>query len=323
MACGAQAPATTSVVLKPTNAPAPTSLSEIINTATPAPVAKLELIWEQTGNPNLFKTPVGVTIDPQGNVYVMDTENSRIQKFDSQGEFVLMWGSPGSGEGQFMNASSWGTLGHLAGDRQGNIYVIDANNYRVQKFDGGGNYQTQWGTQGTEDGQFRFPYDIAVDAQNNVYVCESQYINRVQKFDETGKFLLGWGKTGYQDGDFAGQMCTVAIDPDGNVLVADKTGRIQKFDATGQFLSKITLEAVDNILISPWNMAIDQQGNIYLAEYDNLRIVKLDSEGQVLATWNSTGEVAFSSLLDIAIDQEGNLYITDALNNTVKKIRQS
>ena len=324
--CSSPASTTASVDLQPTNAPtaAPTSLPEVVNTATSAPASKLDLIWELTGDPNPFKTPVGVTIDPQGNVYVMDAQNDRVQKFDSAGNFVSMWGSKGSAAGQFATAGVWGTLGHLAADTQGNIYVVDTNNYRIQKFDSSGNYQTQWGTQGTGNGEFRFPYDIAIDSQNNVYICEAEYANVVQKFDETGKFLNRWGKKGYKDGEFAGFSCTVAIDPDDNLLVADNTGRIQKFDANGQFLSKIALPSIDNHSITAWNIAVDRQGNIYIADYDHLQIVKLDPAGQVLDSWNGTGAdpVTFSSLLDIAVDQEGNIYITDALNNTVKKIRQ-
>lgn len=325
--CSSQSPATPPSVLEPAAEPTAISSStpETAATTTSEPAPILELVWEIKGDSNPLRTPVGLTVDASGNVYVMDTENGRIQKFDSEGKFVAMWGSPGSGDGQFMNASSWGTLGHIAADSEGNIFVIDANNYRVQKFDSSGNYETQWGLQGLEDGNFRFPYDIAVDAQNNVYVCESQYLNRVQKFDETGKFLLQWGQTGYGDGDFAGFTCTLAIDPDGNILVADKTGRIQKFDANGQLLSKIALDSVDNILISPWNMAVDKQGNICIADYDNLRIVKLDATGKVLASWNGkeTGGISFSSLLDIAVDDEGNIYISNALTNTIKKLRQS
>ena len=72
-------------------------------------------------------------------------------------------------------------------------------------------------------------------------------------------------------------------------------------------------------------MAVDRQGNIYIADYDHLQILKLDPTGHVLANWSGIGadKLTFSSLLDIAVDQEGNHYITDALNNTVKKIRQS
>jgi tripartite motif-containing protein 71 len=320
--CSSLMPATAPVVMEPTATVEPiaaatsTTAPQAISTETSQPGSQLELVWDIKGDPNPFRTPTGIAVD---------TENERVQKFDSEGKFVAMWGEPGSGEGQFRNASSWGTLGRLTTDTQGNIYVIDTNNYRVQKFDSSGTYQTQWGAHGPEEGNFQYPYDIAVDAQSNIYICEAQNINRVQKFAATGAFLLAWGQTGYTDGEFAGDQCTLEVDPDGNVLVADRSGRIQKFDPNGQFLSKIALGQVDNILVSPWNIAVGRQGNIYVGDYDNLRIVMLDSEGRSLATWNGkdTDCVPFSSLLDIAVDETGNIYISDALEHTIKKIRES
>jgi tripartite motif-containing protein 71 len=285
---------------------------------------ELELVWEITGDTNSLSSPVGITVDQDGNVYVMDTENNRVQKFDSNGNFVSMWGSQGNGEGQFQNTSSQDWLGHMIVDTHGNLYVIDANNFRIQKFDSNGNYQTQWGTKGTGDGEFSFiPFDIAIDPQDNVYVCESASVHRVQKFDENGKFLLTWGKLGYKDGEFSsGDNCSVAVDPDGNILVADNSGRIQKFDANGLFLSKIILSPVNDVSVSLWNMAVDQQGNIYVGDATHALVIKLDYDGQVLASW-TIGEAESTNLQDIAVDTEGNIYISDVLKNIVRKFRQT
>ena len=164
------------------------------------------------------------------------------------------------------------------------------------------------GNEGDGDGQFVEPSDIAIDKQNNVFVVD--YRSRVvQKFDEDGSFLLRWGSTGITDGAFAG-IYSVAIDPAGNVLIADESGRIQKFDGNGKFLAPIPLEPLDKIPIDPWNIAIDIQGNIYVADNGGTRIVKLDSQGKVLATWRGkeTGAEMFNSLQDIAVDGQGNIY---------------
>ena len=281
----------------------------------------LELVWEIRGDPNALDVPVGVAIDAEGNAYVMDTNNFRVQKFDSKGNFLLMWGSEGSGEGQFSDSLD-AHDGHLAVDTQGNIYVIDLKNVRIQKFDSNGSYLTQWGTEGLGEGQFTHPFDIAIDRENNIYVADIGS-NMIQKFDETGRFLLRWGKYGYNDGEFS-DVYSVAIAPDGNVLVTDATGRIQKFDSNGQFMSTIMPEPVDNQGVFLWNIAVDNQENIYVADWYGNRIVKLDPEGKALAAWTGAdvGVDWFINVQDIAVDQQGNIYLTDSTEDLVRKFRQ-
>jgi DNA-binding beta-propeller fold protein YncE len=247
----------------------------------------------------------------------MDTKNSRVQKFDSNGKFLLMWGSPGKSDGQFnVNLPD---EGRLAVDMQGNVYVLDADNYRVQKFDGSGKFLTRWGTKGKGAGQFIEAADIAVDRQDNVYVVDMQN-QVVQKFSSNGRFLLRWGSQGVKNGQFT-YPTSVAIDPDGNVLVAD-VGRLQKFDRNGRFLAQI--DPLNLSAIQLWNVAIDNQGNIYIADNASNRIVKLDRSGNFLTAWGSsgTGEGQFIWLEDVAVDEDGNVYTADNSANSVQKFRQ-
>ena len=307
----------------PVAAPIAVSISTAIPVVTgAAPVGPpLELIWEMSGDPNPFDVPVGVAADAEGNIYVMDSNNFRVQKFDSEGNFLLMWGSEGSGEGQFGGILD-AHQGHLAVDTQGNVYVIDLKNLRIQKFDSHGDYLTQWGTEGDGEGRFTHPFDIAIDKQNNIYVSDVGS-NTIQKFDETGRFLLRWGKFGYHDGEFS-DVYSVAIAPNGNILVTDATGRIQKFDSNGQFLSKINPEPIDNQSAFLWNIAVDNQGNIYVADWYAERIVKFDSEGKALAAWSGSdvGIDWFVNMQDIALDEQGNIYLTDGTEDLVRKFRQ-
>jgi DNA-binding beta-propeller fold protein YncE len=306
----------TTVTAAATIASTPTmaSVATATSQSTSLPV---EFAWKLAGDPNPFNAPVGVAIDPQGNIYVMDTKNSRVQKFDQDGKFLLMWGSPGNGDGQF--SINLPDEGRLAIDSQGNVYVIDLSNFRIQKFDSHGNYLTQWGSRGDGDSQFLEPADIAIDKQDNIYVVDYQSYH-VQKFDTDGKLLLRWGSAA----QFA-NIGSVAIDPQGNVLVCDQSGRVRKFDSNGNLLSTIPPQSLNNTPIDTWNIAVDDQGNIYIADHGSYRIVKLDSQWKVLATWRSkeTGAVMFDSLEDIAVDEQGNVYITDSASNLVQKFRQS
>ncbi len=195
--------------------------------------------------------------------------------------------------------------------------MLDISNFRVQKFDSQGVFLTQWGSKGVGEGQFLEASDIAIDRQDNVYVGDYQS-NYVQKFDENGELLLRWGA----GGQFSG-IYSVALDPDGNVLVSDERNILRKFDSSGNFLSQIPLHKLDNHPISLWNMTVDGQGNIYVSDHESYRIVILDPQGQVLATWrgSQTGAASFDSLQDIAVDSQGNIYITDAGANLVQKFR--
>ncbi len=109
----------------------------------------------------------GVAVDSLGNVYVADTDNNRIQKFNSTGIFITKWGSPGSGDGQFEHPRG------VAVDSLGNVYVADSNNNRIQKFSSTGTFITKWGSPGSDDGQLWVPVGVAVDSTDNVYVARS------------------------------------------------------------------------------------------------------------------------------------------------------
>jgi tripartite motif-containing protein 71 len=278
--------------------------------ATPLPV---EFVWKIDGAPHPFNAPVGLALDAQGDFYVMDTKNAQVKKYDPQGNFLLMWGSAGAGQFLILVPD----VGGLELDSHGNVYVLDVSNYRLQKFDRQGKFLTQWGSKGDGPGQFLESADIAIDSQNHVYVGD--YLsNYVQKFDENGKLLLRWGS----GGQFSG-IYSLALDPDGNVLVGDERNILRKFDSNGNFLSEIPLEKLDNHRISLWNLAVDGQGNIYVSDHESYRIVVLDPQGRILATWrgSQTGGSRFDSLQAIAIDGQGNVYISDANANLVQKFR--
>lgn len=112
-----------------------------------------------------FHSPFGVALDGSDNIYVLDSYNERIQKYNSSFSFLTRWGSLGSGNGQFDHP-----LG-IAVDKLGNVYVADTQNNRIQKFNSGGSFLTSWGSSGTGNGQFDFPTSLAVDA-NGTYIKE-------------------------------------------------------------------------------------------------------------------------------------------------------
>ena len=119
-------------------------------------------------------------MDSSDNVSVSDFgENNRIQKFDSNGNFLSKWGTTGSGDGQFINPG-------LGIDADSSDNVADWGNNRIQKFDSNGNFLSKWGTTGSGDGQFIRPANLALDASGNIFVVDEGN-NRIQKFDNNAK----------------------------------------------------------------------------------------------------------------------------------------
>ena len=112
---------------------------------------------------------------------VADAYNDRIQVFSSDGTFLRKWGGPlatnipGSAHGWFSVATA------VAVDPDGNIFVADFYNHRIQKFTPEGEFLVAFGSQGIGPGQFERPTDMAFDEEGNVYVVDFGN-NRIQKF---------------------------------------------------------------------------------------------------------------------------------------------
>jgi tripartite motif-containing protein 71 len=105
----------------------------------------------------------------RGYVYVTDTGNDRVQKFTRDGKFVTMWGSSGSGPGQFKTP-----IGIDEDESKQNVYVTDIGNNRVERFSSNGLFAGQLGSLGSGDGQFANPGRVAVDPAGNLFVADWQ-----------------------------------------------------------------------------------------------------------------------------------------------------
>ncbi len=292
-------------------------------TATFAASISTALVWATTGAPNALGRPAQVALDGLGNIYVVDSLSHRIQKFDTSGKSLLLWGREGSGDGQFFFREQPDHAAGITVDRGGTVYVADFNNHRIQKFDSNGTFLGKWGMQGTGDGQFNFPTGVATDTQGNVYIADSGN-DRIQRFDSNGTFLGKWGIHGTSKGQFQGPN-GITVDDQGNVFVADSTNhRVQKFDSTGIFLAAWGGQGTANGEFNlPFGIAVDRQGRVYVTDNRNNRIQRFDSNGNFLDTFGGTGGADFTIAYPagIAVDERNNIYVTERNDGQLTKLQ--
>jgi DNA-binding beta-propeller fold protein YncE len=176
-----------------------------------------------------FNGPTGIAVDAvRGSVFVVDSNNNRVQKFDLSGTFQATWGSSGAGNGQFQFfGTGQGPEGGIAVDAAGDVYVVDNMNWRVQKFHGDGTYVAQFGGQGTRGEQLLYPSGIAVDAARRfVYVVDNT-----------------------TNGNLPGNFCKVV-----------------QYDLSGNYLSSWQAMSLDGTPESAIGVATDAAGNVYVTQ---------------------------------------------------------
>jgi len=298
------------------------SLGFTINKYNPSGVSLGTFINSNGGGDGQLGNATRMIFDSSNNMWLSDegasggTSNHRIQKFDISGNFLMKFGSGGTGNTNFR--TPYGPVF----DSEGNLYVADFNNDLVKKFTNTGTFIRSFGSYGYQAGELDGPIGVAVDNSGNVYVVEQNNL-RIQKFNSAGVSqatrgaLVTWSKT--DTGFFNEPWGIVAHPPNGNVYVVDKTNnRIQKFDASFSFIWSVgSLGSGDASFNAPRRIAIDISENIYVTDTTNHTVKVFNSSGSFLRRigsgfGNNNGQ--FNNPIGIAVDTSFNVYISDANN---------
>ncbi|MEA5594954.1 scytonemin biosynthesis PEP-CTERM protein ScyF [Rivularia sp. UHCC 0363] len=186
--------------------------------------------------PGEFDEPSALEFSPKnGNLYVGDVFNNRVNVYDSKGNFVKTFGE-GLFGGLVEGRAFFGPSG-ITFDEANNVYVGDFSNDRILKFTEDGELLGSIGSAGTEPGQFQGPAGVRISPTTGNFFVTDQFNNRVQVLSPEGKPLLVFGEQGTGNGQF-NQPIGVEIDDKENIYVADSiNSRVQVFDKEGNFLT--------------------------------------------------------------------------------------
>lgn len=255
----------------------------------------------------------GVAVDKEDNIWVFHRGKHPVIQFDRNGKVLQSWDDTPVASAHGIKVSS-----------DGNIWTVDVAAHRLLTFTPQGRVVQVIGAAGQQPGTqesrdaFNRPTGIAFARDGSYYVSDGYANSRVVRFGRDGVFQLQWGSKGSGDGQFS-TVHDVAVDAQGRVYVADRENRrIQVFDAGGRFITKWT------DLGSPWGLAyVARENAIYMCDGYNNRIVKLNTEGQILGVLGEYGKLP--GKLDfahhIAVDSQGAIYVAEIKNWRVQKFQ--
>jgi sugar lactone lactonase YvrE len=306
--------------------------------------------------------PFGVAVDGAGNVFVSDSRNNRIRKVDASGIITTIagTGTPGfSGDGGIATAAQLDSPATIAIDLSGNLYIADGGtDYpRVRMINAAGIITTiagdgSWGFNGDSisatAAQLTAIAGVAVDNSGNLYIADYN-VSRIRKVNTSGIIttIAGTAMYGFSgDGgpSTAAQIffpSGVAVDNSGNVYISDEGNhRIRKINSSGIIntiagTGSATVSGDGGVATAasindPYNVSVDDSGNVYYPEGGNSTIRKINTSGIITtvagngtAGFSGDGGPATSAKLNypnaVAIDSSGNLYIAED-NNRIRKV---
>ncbi len=316
-----------------------------------------------------LKNPTAVAVDSRGILYIADRDNHRIRRVDPLTRTITTLAGNGkqgfAGDGGPAEQASLAFPSSLALDSAGNLFIADTQNNRIRRvdaisriittvagngianFEGDGGLATQAGLDG--------PQGVAVDQQGNIYIADTGRFdmagtNRIRRVDTRGIIttVAGSGAFGSEgDGGPATNASLtlprgVASSHSGDFFIADTNNNLIRRVDTQGIITTVAgtgllgytgdgVVAVTSALGSPISLVVDAAGNLFIADRDNNRIRRVDTQG-IITTVAGNGrpgsqgdsgpavEASINSPYGVALDEAGNLFIADSANNRVRMV---
>lgn len=256
---------------------------------------KVKQMWGE----GLFKSPHGLEIDSKDNIWVTDVSLNKIYKFDKEGKLIKTFGEDYRFGMEwslrirnklpnfpvFMNEYTFARPTDVTVMDDGSFVVSDGyRNRRIAKFDKDGELEWQINKLGSKPGEFNLPHGITSESDGKIYVADRNNA-RIQVFDKNGRYVDHW------DNPEIGRPYGVEVGSDGKIYVVDGgdslngakdnklTSQVIILDKQGTVLERFgTWGSKEGELKIPHDIAVDVEGNIYVAELENKRIQEFKKE---------------------------------------------
>lgn len=279
--------------------------------------------------PGQFQKPRGIAVAPDGTIFVADTGNHRIQRFDSDGELISSWGTyanvdDGDAPGGTFN-EPWG----IAVSSEGSVYVADTWNFRIQMFSLDGEFIGMFGEAGQAETPFTLwgPRAVAVGEDGRVYVADTgnhRIVVLSPEMEPIGQF----GVVGFLPGELS-EPVGVAVDDAGTVYVADTWNqRIQVFEET---------EGGDHAAVAEWDLVgwygdslenkpyltLSSDRGLCASDPESFRVLCFTPQGEFVMGWGSYGDsnTQFALLNGLAFDLQGQVWVVDSGNHRIMRFK--
>jgi DNA-binding beta-propeller fold protein YncE len=283
-----------------------------------------------SGEKGQFNAPVAAAIDHEGNVWVVDHNNDRVEEWSATGTWLHTYGAKGTKELQFESPEGIAINTNTASPSYGDVYVADKGNNRIEELGSKGEYIRSFGSYGKEPGQLSAPEGIVVvpagaatsAASGEVWVGDSGN-DRVDEFSEKGEYIGSFGVEGSGEGQFKSPD-GIAFSGEDAYVVDSGNDRVQEFSMSGQYVAKFGAKGSGSGQFeAPYGIATEPvAGDLYVADSGNNRIQEFSPSGAFVIAYGKKGEGSgeFSGPDGVAVNPTGDIYVADTANNRVQEL---
>ena len=260
-----------------------------------------------------FRSPAGVAVSPTGDVFVTDLSGESVQRLNAEGGAIRNFFADSP-----RDVIVSPTFAQVPSGFSRPLFVVERDNNRIRRLSDTGTTQLDFGSLGSDAGQFNQPLGVGINLAGDVFVADTGN-NRIQRFSADGVFQSTFGAAGSASGQFNAPS-DVAVGPRGEIFVADRNNdRVQKFDDGGNF--EFSLGGFDD----PTSITVSTAGQLYVVDRDNHRVQRFGLDGAFQASFGSqgSGDGEFETPLGIAVGSTGLVYVADSENDRVPRFFDS